>query len=59
MWLAAFFLLLIGGMISGAIYLFREANLQWWTHFCLSIFITSLVVGITLICASSQWWLRR
>ena len=46
-------------MISGAIYLFREANLQWWTHFCLSIFITSLVVGITLICASSQWWLRR
>ncbi len=52
-------MLLVGSMISGVIYMYREYDMQWWTHFCLSLFITSLVVGITLICASSQWWLRR
>ena len=59
LWLAAFFLLLIGGMISGVIYLYRDYDLHWWTHFCSSVFITALAVGITLICASSRWWMNR
>ena len=59
LWLASFFLLLIGSMISAVIYLYREYDLQWWTHFCLALFITALAVGLSLICASSQWWLRR
>jgi len=59
--LAAFFMLLFGGMISSIIYFYRELDnpLQWQSHFWLSVFITALAVGITLICASSRWWLHR
>ena len=62
LWLAAFFMLLIGSVISGAIYYFHEVldnPLQWQSHFWLSIFITSLAVGITGICASAHWWMHR
>jgi len=60
LWLAAFFLLLLGGMITVAIYLFgRDFDRDWRQHVALSLMITTLVVGITAICASANWWLHR
>jgi hypothetical protein len=61
LWLAAFLILLIGGMISSVIYFYPELEnpLQPHSYFWLSVFITALAVGITLICASSRWWLNR
>ena len=59
LWLTAFFLLLVGGMVTGVIYLYSEYDMNWWSHFCLSLFITCLAVGITVICASAHWWLNR
>lgn len=60
MWLAAFFLLLLGGMITTVIYFFgHNFDLAWRQHVALSLMITVIVVGITAICASSNWWMHR
>jgi len=60
LWLVAFILLFLGGMICAGIYFFwRPYDLAWRAHLALSTMITVLAVGISLICASAQWWMHR
>ena len=59
LWWTAVFFLLLGGMISAAIYTYRQYDLAWQSHFALSLMVTVITVGISVICATSQWWLNR
>ena len=60
LWIIAFFLLILGGMITAALYFFwRPYDVDWRMHMGLSSMITILVVGITAICASARWWMNR
>ncbi|TAN37065.1 MAG: hypothetical protein EPN23_06510 [Verrucomicrobia bacterium] len=59
MWWTAFFLLLLGGLISAAIYAYRSYDLEWHEHLALSIMVTVIAVGITIICATAHRWMHR
>ena len=46
-------------MISFAIYAYRQYDLAWHQHLALSVMVTVIAVGITIICATAQRWMHR
>jgi len=59
LWWTAFFLLLLGGLISTAIYAYRTYDLEWRYHLGLSVLVTVIAVGISIICATAHQWMNR
>jgi hypothetical protein len=62
LWLTALFLLIIGGAVTACIYYFGGEFMtvtEKMRLFFLTLFITCLAVGITVISASAHWWLDR
>jgi uncharacterized membrane protein len=59
LWWTAVFLLILGAMISFAIYAYRQYDLAWRTHLAMSVMVTVIAVGITIICATAHRWMYR
>ncbi len=58
LWLSAFFVALLGGVITYTIHLNADDLLRE-THMALAGMITVIASGILAICASAHWWMRR
>lgn len=55
-WLAAF-ILLLGGAITYLFY--AQGTVEARTHMSISLAVTFVTAGISIICATAEWWLHR